>query len=401
MMDQRITCRPHFLYLLLTFVFCSHFLTASFASSLFASEPPAALKIIAVDNPYDDGTKIKVTVTIPPMSLKDNQSCTYIVERAEEKNGLYSLVGKIKVTSSDRETTDSLTSIKCKMHQDYYFRVQGIDQDEKKSTYLMTASPAQTSRDWFAGSSLKNLIYLLIFCSAIIVFIMLARSGMSLYIRRISGLEAIDEAVGRATEMGKACLFVPGVQDLNDIQTIAGITILSRVTQTAADFDAHVEVPTTRALVMTAAKETMQAAFLMAGKPDGFNQDSVYYVTDEQFGYVAYLTGYMVREKPAACFYFGSFFAESLILAETGNSIGSIQIAGTAQYSQLPFFVAACDYTLIGEELFAASAYLSGSPEELGSLKGQDLGKLVIFFCLIVGTILSQFNPELAELLFK
>ncbi len=86
----------------------------------------------------------------------------------------------------------------------------------------------------------------------------------------------------------------------------------------------------------------------------------------------------MVREKPAACFYMGCFFAESLILAETGNSIGAIQIAGTAMPSQLPFFVAACDYTLIGEEFFAASAYLTGSPEELGSLKGQDVGKVIV-----------------------
>ena len=74
----------------------------------------------------------------------------------------------------------------------------------------------------------------------------------------------------------------------------------------------------------------------------------------------------------------GSFFAESLILAEMGNSVGAIQIAGTAQVSQLPFFVAACDYTLIGEEFFAASAYLSGEPEQLGSLKGQDVGKLIV-----------------------
>jgi len=55
--------------------------------------------------------------------------------------------------------------------------------------------------------------------------------------------------------------------------------------------------------------------------------------------------------------------------------------------AQLPFFVAACDYTLIGEELFAASAYLSKEPRQLGSLKGQDVGKAIILFCLLVGVI--------------
>ena len=57
--------------------------------------------------------------------------------------------------------------------------------------------------------------------------------------------------------------------------------------------------------------------------------------------------------------------------------------------SQLPFFVAACDYTLICEEFFAASAYLSGQPYQLGSLKGQDVGKLLVGAVLLVGATLA------------
>jgi hypothetical protein len=237
----------------------------------------------------------------------------------------------------------------------------------------------------FDGGRFWLAVIVTVVCSAVVLFILLARTGRPLYIRKIAGLDAIEEAVGRATEMGRPCLFVPGIQDMNEIQTIAGLTILSRVAARAAEYDATVEVPTSRSLVMTAARETVQAAFIAAGRPDAYNEDRIYYVTDEQFGFVAYLTGHMVREKPAACFYMGSFFAESLILAETGNSIGAIQVAGTAQPSQLPFFVAACDYTLIGEEFFAASAYLSGDPDQLGSLKGQDVGKIIVGVLLVVG----------------
>ena len=100
----------------------------------------------------------------------------------------------------------------------------------------------------------------------------------------------------------------------------------------------------------------------------------------------------MVREKPAACIYMGAFYAESLILAETGNHIGAIQVAGTAMPSQLPFFVAACDYTLIGEEFFAASAYLSGDPKQMGSLKGQDMGKLIGAFGIILGVLMATLS---------
>ena len=100
----------------------------------------------------------------------------------------------------------------------------------------------------------------------------------------------------------------------------------------------------------------------------------------------------------------GAFFAESLILAETGNSVGAIQIAGTARPAQLPFFIAACDFTLIGEELFAASAYLSGEPKQLGSLKGQDVGKAIAMLFIVLGvlaaTVTTAWNvPIMQDLL--
>ena len=83
----------------------------------------------------------------------------------------------------------------------------------------------------------------------------------------------------------------------------------------------------------------------------------------------------------------GVFYAESLILAETGNIAGSIQISGTDQIAQLPFFVAATDYTLIGEELYAASAYLSQDPVQLGTLKAQDYVKAIIMIVIILGAV--------------
>ena len=91
----------------------------------------------------------------------------------------------------------------------------------------------------------------------------------------------------------------------------------------------------------------MQESYLLEGRSDIYNEDMVHYLTDDQFAYAAGVNGIMKREA-AACLY-GQFYAESLLLAETGNSIGAIQIAGTATNSNT-IFVTACDYTLIGEE---------------------------------------------------
>jgi len=270
----------------------------------------------------------------------------------------------------------------------YRVRVMAVD-DALAPILAVTSQELSTVREPFDGTRLWMMIITGIICGAIMMFIAAARSGKSLYVRRIAGLEAVEEAVGRATEMGRPVLFVPGIQDVNEIQTIAGLTMLNRVAKISADFDARIEVPTARSLVMTAARETVEGAYVSAGRPDAYNPDDIYYVSNEQFGYVAYLSGMMVRDEPAACFYMGAFYAESLILAETGNAIGAIQIAGTAQPAQLPFFIAACDYTLIGEEFYAASAYLSGSPEQLGSLKGQDVGKVVAAILVAAGVLFA------------
>jgi len=115
-------------------------------------------------------------------------------------------------------------------------------------------------------------------------------------------------------------------------------------------------------------------------------------VSPEQFAYVAAVTGIMLRDRPAAHIFMGSFYAESLLLAETGFSTGAIQVAGTANVHQLPFFVVACDYTLIGEELYAASAYLSGEPRLVGSLKGGDYLKLAVIALMIIGCVLETLH---------
>jgi hypothetical protein len=167
------------------------------------------------------------------------------------------------------------------------------------------------------------------------------------------------------------------------------MNILSQVARKTADYETPLRVPCNDPIVLNVVREMVKAAYLDEGRPDAYSENDIFFVTESQFAYAAAVDGMMVREKPAAVFMQGTFYAESLILAETGNSVGAIQIAGSDSDSQLPFFITACDYTLIGEELYAASAYLSREPMLLGSLKGQDYGKLILFAGIIFGVILE------------
>ena len=93
-----------------------------------------------------------------------------------------------------------------------------------------------------------------------------------------------------------------------------------------AKYEADLHVPVASPIVMETAKESCRESYLKSGRPDLYKEDMVHYVTDDQFAYAAGVNGIMLREKPAAVFYQGRFYAESLILAETGNSIDAIQM---------------------------------------------------------------------------
>ena len=343
-------------------------------------KPAPPTDVDAVDNPSDGGGRILVKWQLSTDDgVGKNNVVGYEVFRAEVGDTLFKSTGMAAAGSNfyiDSGADD---------HVSYIYKVAATD--GVVQSFSNISQPVHSYQQWLNWNMKYLFLIGFLICGSVIYFIYHAQRGRTIFIRKIAGLEAIDDAVGRATEMGRPVLFIPGIRDMDDVQTIAGITILGRVAKTIAEYDIKINMPVSRSIVMTTARETIKAAYAAEGRIDAYSDDFVYYLTDEQFGYVAAVDGIMVRDKPATCFYMGSFFAESLIFAETGNSIGAIQIAGTAMPAQLPFFVAACDYTLIGEELFAASAYLSGEPKQLGSLKGQDVGKFIAMIAIIIGAL--------------
>lgn len=215
------------------------------------------------------------------------------------------------------------------------------------------------------------------------------RKGSDLYIRRIPGLNAIDEAVGRATEMGKPVLMVPGLSDPINAKAMQALNIFSHVTRTAAKYANPILVCAFSASLYTVAQEVIRDVYQQEGLGDRFDTDSVRFISDRQFAFAAGVSGLIMREQVAAAFFMGEFYAESLIFAETANSVGAIQVASSTEVTQTPFFIAACDYVLIGDEFYAASAYLTRQPVLVGSLIGQDWSKLAIMFAVLLGTIVT------------
>lgn len=331
-------------------------------------------------NSTDEGGK---SITLSWKKSKDFQIKGYEILRKEEGSN-FSVIVSLKKDVENYIDTSVVSD------RNYFYRIKAIS-----DTLLVesgTIGPIRVKEKWFNMKRINIFVVLFLFFTFVLWYIYKAQKGVTFFVRKIPGLIAIEEAVGRATEMGKPVLYVPGIDDMNNIQTIASMVILGDVAKMTAQYETPLIVPICRPFVVPVAEETIRQGCVNAGRPDSYKPDNVRYLSDEQFAYTAGVDGIMMREKPAANLFLGSFFAESLVLAETGFSTGAIQVAGTANIHQLPFFVAACDYTLIGEELYAASAYLSREPKLLGTLKGSDLAKLLIMIVLFVGMVLESFG---------
>lgn len=362
------------------------------------SDPPAPpYNVKPADLINDDGHGIRVEWDLSPDDGAGKSNVlSYDVFRAysaDAPDSLWLKVGTVVLGVSsfdDKSSRERSSREYLPKGTDIYYRVVAVGRDGSRSAPAV-AGPVRTEDNWFNTMKIPEMIFCLVFVSLTIRMINLARKGTELYVRPLAGIEAIDEAIGRATEMGKPILYVIGLGTASDIATIASFTVLGRVARKVAEYQTSMIVPCYDPIVMTVAQETVKTGYADAGRPDTYKEDSVYFVTSQQFPYVAAVNGTMLREKPATNIYLGKFYAESLLLAETGVLTGSIQISGTDEISQLPFFVVACDYTLIGEELYAASAYLGREPLLLGTLKAQDYLKAVVLVCIISILALRMF----------
>lgn len=272
---------------------------------------------------------------------------------------------------------------------DYWFALFAVPaQGEPRA--VAQVGPVHASASLFDNQRYALLALLALTSIALFYFVQRARrDGHKMFIRRIPGIDALEEAIGRATEMGRPVLYVPGVEETLSTQTIATVLVLGHVAERVARYGAKLRVSVNFPMTLPLAQEAVKQGYLSAGRPDAYNANDVQWISSEQFAFTAGTNGIILRERPATNIYLGRFYAESLILAETGFIHRAIQIAGTAEIPQLPFFVAACDYTLIGEELYAMSAYLSRQPALLGTLKGGDVVKMAALALLLIGAGLS------------
>lgn len=230
-------------------------------------------------------------------------------------------------------------------------------------------------------------VLLLLLLPALFFLASRVRAGKTGELRPLPGFEKLPGSVGRSAETGQPLhisVGVAGIYGLATAETWAGLAIVDELASEAAACDTPLIVTVADPTVLPVAQDILRRAYLRSGNPEGYQSTQVRFVAPFPMAYAAGVAGILEREPLTANIMVGSFGDEYLLMGETGARRGLHQVAGAANPRALPFVYATADEPLVGEEIFAGSAYLRRGPIQVASMLAEDWARWAIA-AVIVG----------------
>ncbi len=244
-----------------------------------------------------------------------------------------------------------------------------------------------------------GLLILIIMTAAILYYMQQSYSGKMPQLRRFQAVDAIEEIIGRCVEMGAPAWYLMDTVNMTTpsvlAPTVAAFQILAYTARTAARLGADFFVPVTQGLAYSIANDIVEEAYKAEGKIENFDPlGTVMYLPDGADR--MYIINNMWSQRVAGVFFLGSWYHKAVIFTENAARVGALTLGGTDTTHNIPFLVAICDYSIIGEELYALGAYVSEDATQTASLAGQDIGKYIALILVLLGSILATVGIDLS-----
>ncbi len=251
-----------------------------------------------------------------------------------------------------------------------------------------------------AGRAL-GLLLLAVIVAAILWYMQQAYSGKMPNLRRLQAVDVIEEIIGRCVEMGRPAWYLMDTVSMTTpsvlAPTVAAFQILAYTARMAARLGATFFVPVTQGLAYAIANDIVEEAYRAEDKLEAFDPlGTVMYLPDGADR--MYIINHMWSDRIAGAFFMGSWYHKAVIFTENAARVGALSLGGTDTTHNIPFLVAICDYSIIGEELYALGAYVSQDPTQSSSLAGQDIGKYIALILILLGSILATVGFDISSI---
>ncbi len=254
--------------------------------------------------------------------------------------------------------------------------------------------------DILASVSVENetaLVLGLLFVSFVLLSLWRLGGGFAPALRPIAAFAVLAGAMEHAAESGRPIHVSPGAGTLGDAmtaQTLAGLAMVEGLVQRAATSGARLLVSTASPLLLPLVDSAQREAHALAGYPQDYRSDQTRFLSDNRNAYALGAATLVRREGACLSILAGDLSDEYLLAAEPTATSGTEQISGSANPRTLPFVAATANHALIGEDLFAAGAYLSHKASSVASLLAQDQMRLLLVGMILAGVVLESLGTR-------
>ncbi len=233
---------------------------------------------------------------------------------------------------------------------------------------------------------------LVLFLPLFIFFTMQAKSGKRFALREIPAFTRIRRLVSQSVESGQPIHVGLGSGRLGSESTAEAamsLTVFDYVARHVAACDQDILGTTAEPTILASAQGILCTARKKAGFPESYAPTDLAFYGPEALAYAAGAAGALHGRPHLANILVGRFGSEGLWLAEaTSNRVGA-QVGGTSAAEGAALLWASMDEAIVGEEVYAAGAYLH-RPSHLGSLATQDIMRIVAILAILVGIAMTS-----------
>lgn len=236
------------------------------------------------------------------------------------------------------------------------------------------------------------ILFLLAVIALIVHTVQLSKKPPKTSLREIGVFPRLQRAIGFSVEEGSRVHVSIGRSSLTNptnASALVGLTTLEHITRQSINSDRPPISTSGDGALSILSQDVQCAGTRKAGAPELYDHSRAWMTGPTPFSYLAGLMPVVGEKNTRTHLLIGNYGPEMTIAASTAQDNGAYVLAASDSLPTQAALYAAVDDVLIGEELFAAPAYLEMGAAYRASLAVQDLLRWVLIALLLAGAVLN------------
>lgn len=237
-----------------------------------------------------------------------------------------------------------------------------------------------------------GLIFVILFVALMVFFWARERKRLRQSLRAISAFAKLKRGIGLAVEAGQrlhVTLGHGGITGQASASAFVGLSLLQRIARAASISDRPPVATSGEAAQALLSQDTLRAAYRSVNAESQFDPNAAQITGLTPFSYAAGALPVIYDQQVSVNVLAGSFGSEAALIADAAEQTNSVSLGGSENLSAQAVLYAAAQEPLIGEELFAAGAYVQAGPMHAASLKTQDVLRWLLILAILAGAALK------------